>query len=276
MQRDLEEFERDLARYLGAKHVVGMANATDALHLALRAAGVGPGDEVIFSLAHHGGHGGGHSLRRATPVPVECGADHLIDPASVAAAVTPRTKAIMPTQLNGRTADMDALQAIAKRSNLLIIEDAAQALGSKFKGRGRAPSARRGPSASIRPRPSAAWATAARRDQRRRRLRETAAAAQPWSEGSRRRGAVGAELAAGQSPGGHFEPSAEGVRPGGGAAAGDCRPLPAAIGPARPAPPPAAAGGRRRSFRHLPELRNRVRSAATRCGSSSASAAWAR
>jgi dTDP-4-amino-4,6-dideoxygalactose transaminase len=71
----------------------------------------------------------------ATPVLVDCGPDHLIHPSAVEAAVTPRTKAIMPTQLNGRTSDMDRLQAVADRHGLLIIEDAAQALGSRFKGR---------------------------------------------------------------------------------------------------------------------------------------------
>src|SRR6185312_5693198 len=71
----------------------------------------------------------------ATPVPVECGDDHLIDACAVDKAVTPRTRAILPTQLNGRTADMQALDCIAKRRNLVIIEDAAQALGSRFRGR---------------------------------------------------------------------------------------------------------------------------------------------
>jgi dTDP-4-amino-4,6-dideoxygalactose transaminase len=70
----------------------------------------------------------------ATPVPVECGADHLIDPAAVEAAITTRTRAILPTQLNGRTADMDALRGIAQRHGLTIVEDAAQALGSRFQG----------------------------------------------------------------------------------------------------------------------------------------------
>jgi dTDP-4-amino-4,6-dideoxygalactose transaminase len=69
------------------------------------------------------------------PVPVECGPDHLIDPDAAAAAVTPSTRFLMPTQLNGRTSDMDRLQAIADKHGLLIVEDAAQALGSKFKGR---------------------------------------------------------------------------------------------------------------------------------------------
>jgi len=135
LQRDLEKFEKDLAKYLRVRYVVGMGNATDALHLAVRAAGIGPGDEVIFASHTMVATAAGIHFAGATPVPVECGPDHLIDPAAVEAAITPRTKAIMPTQLNGRTADMDALGAIARRHGLLIVEDAAQALGSRFKGR---------------------------------------------------------------------------------------------------------------------------------------------
>jgi dTDP-4-amino-4,6-dideoxygalactose transaminase len=135
MQRDMEEFERNLAAYVGVKHVVGMANATDALHLMVRAAGIGSGDEIIFSSHTMVATAAAIHFAGATPVPAECGPDHLIDAKSVEKAVTPRTKAIMPTQLNGRTCDMDALQSVAKKHNLLILEDAAQALGSKFKGR---------------------------------------------------------------------------------------------------------------------------------------------
>ena len=134
-QRDLAEFEDALARYLGVSHALGVGNATDGLIFAYRAAGGGPGDEVIFpshtmvasaaAVAHVG----------ATPVPVDIGPDHLIDPGAIEPAITARTRAIMPVQLNGRTCDMDALERIAQKHNLIIIEDAAQALGSKFKGR---------------------------------------------------------------------------------------------------------------------------------------------
>lgn len=135
LQKDLEDFERNLAIYLGAKHALGVGNATDALLIALRAAGIGPGDEVIFCSHTMVATAAAIYFVGATPVPVECGPDHLIDPAAVEAAITPRTRAIMPTQLNGRTCDMDSLQAIADRHGLLIIEDAAQGLGSKYKGR---------------------------------------------------------------------------------------------------------------------------------------------
>lgn len=135
MQKDLLDFESALAKYLGAKHVLGVADGTMALILAAMVTRVKPGDEVIVpshtfvasaAAVHHAG---------ARPVLVDCGEDHLIDPASVEKAITRRTKAIMPVQLNGRTADMDALQAIADEHGLLIIEDSCQALGSRFKGR---------------------------------------------------------------------------------------------------------------------------------------------
>lgn len=134
-QQDLEILERRLAEYLGVKYVLGIANATDALHLALRALGIGPGDEVIISSHTMVATGAAVHFAGGTPVPVECRADHLIDPDAVELAITPRTKAILPTQLNGRTTDMDALQAIADKHGLDIVEDSAQALGSKFKGR---------------------------------------------------------------------------------------------------------------------------------------------
>lgn len=134
-QSDLRQFEQNLAAYLGVKHAIGVANATDGLALAWRAAGLRPGDEVIFpshtmvaspaSVVHAGG----------VPVPVDCGSDHLIDADTIESAITERTRAIMPVQLNGRTADMDRIQEIAARHDLFIIEDSAQALGSRFNGR---------------------------------------------------------------------------------------------------------------------------------------------
>lgn len=135
MQQDLAEFEANLARYLGVKHAIGVADGTIALVMAVKATGVKSGDEVIVpshtfvasaAAIHHAG---------ARPVLVDCGSDHLIDPESVERTITNRTRAIMPVQLNGRTADMEALQAIADRHGLAIIEDSCQALGSKFKNR---------------------------------------------------------------------------------------------------------------------------------------------
>jgi dTDP-4-amino-4,6-dideoxygalactose transaminase len=134
-QRDLKDFEQHLCDYLGVKHAIGVGNATDGLLMVWRAIGLQPGDEVIFpshtmvaspaSVAHAGG----------VPIPVDCGRDHLIDAAAIEAAITDRTRAILPVQLNGRTADMDRIVRIAERHDLYIVEDSAQALGSKFKNR---------------------------------------------------------------------------------------------------------------------------------------------
>jgi dTDP-4-amino-4,6-dideoxygalactose transaminase len=135
LQKQLAAFERNLATFLRARYAVGVGNATDGLLFALRAAGIGPGDEVILSSHTMVATAAAVHFAGAAPVPVDCGPDHLIDPRAVEAAVTPATRAILPTQLNGRTCDMDALQGIANRHGLLIVEDAAQGLGSKFKGR---------------------------------------------------------------------------------------------------------------------------------------------
>ena len=135
MQKDLEEFEANLAQYLAVKHAIGTADGTMALLMSLTAAGVGQGDEVIVpshtfiasvAAIHHTG---------AIPVLADCGNDHLIDADAIEKLISLKTRAIMPVHLNGRTANMDAIGALAKRHNLIIIEDACQALGSKFKGR---------------------------------------------------------------------------------------------------------------------------------------------
>ena len=134
LQKDLTQFETDLATYCNAKYAIGVANGTDAIWLALEAAGIGEGDEVILSSHTYIATAGAVAFVKATPIPVECKEDWMIDPVAVEAAITPKTKAILPTQLNGRCCDMDALRSIAKKHNLIIIEDAAQALGAKYKG----------------------------------------------------------------------------------------------------------------------------------------------
>lgn len=135
LQNDLKEFENNLSEYTGAKHAIGVANGTDALEMIYQLSGLKVGDEVIYpshtfvaspASVHHIG---------AIPVPVDCGPDHMLDAKSIEKAITPKTKAIMPVQLNGRTCNMDELQAVANRHNLLIIEDSAQGLGSKFKNK---------------------------------------------------------------------------------------------------------------------------------------------
>jgi dTDP-4-amino-4,6-dideoxygalactose transaminase len=135
MQKDLSDFELNLASYTGAEFAVGVANATDGLQMAMMAAGIEQGDEVIFCSHTMVATASAIYYAGAIPVPVEAGTDHLIDLDTVEAAITKRTKAIMPTQLNGRTGNMEDLQAIADKHSLMIFEDAAQALGSKFKGR---------------------------------------------------------------------------------------------------------------------------------------------
>jgi dTDP-4-amino-4,6-dideoxygalactose transaminase len=135
LQKDLEEFEKNIKELIGVKHVLGVSDGTNALVLALRAADIGLGDEVIMSSHTYVATAAAAHFVGAKPVLVECGPDHMIDPESVKRAVTDNTRVIMPTQLNGRTCDMDALQSIADKHGLIIIEDAAQALSSKFKGK---------------------------------------------------------------------------------------------------------------------------------------------
>lgn len=136
MQKDLVDFERNLATYTGAKYAVGVANATDGLQMALQAGGLKSGEEVIICAHTMVATAAAVHYAGGVPVPVEAGADHLIDPAAVRAAITARTRAICPTQLNGRTCDIEAIFAIATEHKLDVYEDAAQALGSKFKGKG--------------------------------------------------------------------------------------------------------------------------------------------
>lgn len=134
MQKDLAEFEQALAEYVGSRYAVGVANATDGLQMLLMAGGLQPGDEVIFCSHTMVATASAIYFAGGKPIPVEAGEDHLIDPQAVRQAITSKTKAILPTQLNGRTADMDLLSEIAQEYDLLLFEDSAQALGSKFKG----------------------------------------------------------------------------------------------------------------------------------------------
>ena len=133
MQDDLSNFESKIEKYTGIKHAIGVANATDAMQLLLKAGGVGAGDEVIFCSHTMVATASAIAFTGATPIPVEAGSDHLIDPDSIIKAITSRTKAIIPTQLNGRVADMDKILDIAQEYGLQIYEDSAQALGAKYK-----------------------------------------------------------------------------------------------------------------------------------------------
>jgi len=135
MQEDLRQFERELAAFCGVGWAIGVGNATDGLEFGLRAAGIGPGDEVLLPSHTFVATASAVVAVGATPVFVEIGPDHLMDPADLERGVTVRTRAIMPTQLNGRTADMDCIGEVAERHGLVIVEDSAQALGSRFRGR---------------------------------------------------------------------------------------------------------------------------------------------
>jgi dTDP-4-amino-4,6-dideoxygalactose transaminase len=135
LQSDLQEFEKQLAAFTGAQYALGVGNGTDSLHIILRALGIGPGDEVIVPSHTYIASAASIHFSGATPVLVECGPDHLIDPESVRGAINSRTRAIMPVHLNGRTCDMAALGELAEKNGLQIVEDAAQAIGSKFRNR---------------------------------------------------------------------------------------------------------------------------------------------
>jgi dTDP-4-amino-4,6-dideoxygalactose transaminase len=133
---ELAAFEADYARYCGATHCAGVANGLDALHLALRALGVGPGDEVIVPSNTYIATWLAVSQCGATPVPVEPdAATYNIDPTLIEAAITSRTRVILPVHLYGQPADMDAVNAIAQRHGLSVLDDCAQAHGAQYKGR---------------------------------------------------------------------------------------------------------------------------------------------
>ncbi len=134
--QEVKTFEGEMAAYCGTRHAVGVASGTDALHLALLACGVGPGDEVVTTP---------FTFIATSEAIVNCGARPVfvdidpatydIDPARIAARITPRTKAIIPVHLYGQPADMDPILSVAKRHHVRVIEDCAQALGAEYKGK---------------------------------------------------------------------------------------------------------------------------------------------
>lgn len=131
----LEAFEHEYAAYCGSKHCIGVGNGLDALHLILRAYGIGAGDEVIVPTNTYIATWLAASYAGAIPVPVEPDArTYNIDPTLIEAAITPRTKAIMAVHLYGQTADMDPIRAVARKHGLKVIEDAAQSQGARYKG----------------------------------------------------------------------------------------------------------------------------------------------
>ena len=134
LQQECRDFDANLARFMGVKHAFGVANGTDAIIIGLKAVGIGAGDEVILPSHTYIATAAAVHMVGATPVLAECGPDHMLDANDVATRITPKTKAIMPVQINGRTCDMDALRAVADRHGIMVVEDAAQALGSRFNG----------------------------------------------------------------------------------------------------------------------------------------------
>lgn len=133
---EVDAFEHEYAEYCEAKHCVGLANGLDALHLALLALGVGPGDEVIVPSNTYIATWLAVSQCGATPIPVEPdAATYNIDPARIEAAITPRTKVILPVHLYGQPCDIDPILAIARKHGLNVVEDGAQAHGARYKGK---------------------------------------------------------------------------------------------------------------------------------------------
>ncbi len=135
MRSQLKAFEKNFASFVGTKYAVGLKSGYHALALSLQAAGIGEGDEVI-TVAHtfvasisaivHCG---------ATPVLIDVGKDYNMNMDKLEPAITPRTKAVLPVHLNGHVCDMDKLMGIAKKHDLIVIEDAAQSVGGKYKGK---------------------------------------------------------------------------------------------------------------------------------------------
>jgi len=135
LRKDVEEFEKNMAVFVGTKYAVGLNSGTDAMFLPLKALGIGPGDEVITV---------SHTFVASIAVIVQTGAkpilvdvkeDFTMDVDKLEAAITEKTKAVIPVHLNGRMCEMDKLMEIVKSSNLIVIEDAAQAIGSKYQSK---------------------------------------------------------------------------------------------------------------------------------------------
>jgi dTDP-4-amino-4,6-dideoxygalactose transaminase len=133
---EVSGFEKEFADYCGVKHCVGVGNGLEALHLILRAMGIGPGDEVIVPSNTFIATWLAVTYAGATPIPVEPDErTYNIDPSLIEKAITPRTRAILPVHLYGQPADMDPILEIARRRGLKVIEDAAQAHGARYKGK---------------------------------------------------------------------------------------------------------------------------------------------
>jgi len=135
MSDNVKQFENEFNEYLGSKHSISVANGTDALIIALKALGIGEGDEIITTPYTFFATAEGISFVGARPVFVDVQFDTFnIDPIKIEEKITSKTKAIIPVHIFGQPCDMDAINIIAKKHNLYVIEDAAQAIGSEYKG----------------------------------------------------------------------------------------------------------------------------------------------
>lgn len=136
MGEEVSEFEKEFAAYCGTKYAVGVGNGTDALMIALMAVGVGNGDEVITSAMSFFATAEAIAVVGATPVFVDCQKENgMIDVEAIEEKISPKTRAIIPVHLYGQCADMDKINEIARKHNLIVIEDAAQAAGAEYKGK---------------------------------------------------------------------------------------------------------------------------------------------
>ncbi len=131
----LKSFEKNLAKFAGTKYAVGLNSGYDALHLSLRAGGIGEGDEVIVPAHTFVASCSAIVNVGATPVLVDVGKDFNIDVSKIEEAISPKTRGIMPVHLNGFMADMPAIMKIAEKHNLVVVEDACQSLGASINGK---------------------------------------------------------------------------------------------------------------------------------------------
>ena len=132
---EVKKFERDFADFCGTKYAAGLANGTCSLHVVFKALGIEEGDEVITAPNSFIATAAAIAQVRAKPVFVDTNLDFNINPEVIEAAITPRTKAIVPVHLTGRVAKMDQILKIAKKHNLIVIEDSAQSVGAEFNGK---------------------------------------------------------------------------------------------------------------------------------------------
>ena len=132
LQSDLEEFEKNSAKFINVKHCIGVANGTDALWLGLKAAGVKPNDEIIIPSHTYIASAAAVHFVGAKPVLAECGDDNMLDVEDIEKRITKKTIGIMPVQINGRCCNMEEIEHIAKKNGIQVFEDSAQAFGSKF------------------------------------------------------------------------------------------------------------------------------------------------